>query len=338
MTTLSDGIDRYLKIRAAKHAKTTVRGDIIGLRRMLAQVGNVQVTGVNRDHMTSYWYGAKGRVNQVSAASFNAERARIVSFFNWLVEEGEIPASPMRGIDRRRVGSRERLRLDSAAMIELIEGETYPRDRMLLSLGCNLGLRAHALTPITVGDVDLDGGWIRTYTSKTDDQRILPISLDLDRELRLWLEAYAAACGPLRPDWFLTPARHRGLGTGGTTMDKIKPNQQMLYTTALRIVHIALARIGQDEKGAGTHTLRRSSGRVVYETARADGDPTAIHVAREFLGHRNVGQTEVYVGTSNDKHRLEQAMRGKAFLSRKSGTSDNNVISLSEMRRRKNGG
>jgi integrase len=166
----------------------------------------------------------------------------------------------------------------------------------------------------------------------------LPISLDLDRELRLWLEAYQEACGPLRDDWFLTPARHRGLDGPTREVSKLKPNQQMIYHTALRIVHQGLARIGMDEKGAGTHTLRRSTGRAVFDAAVEDGDARAIHIARELLGHKNVAMTEVYIGTNVEKQRLNDTMRGQAFLSRRSGTTDSNVVSLADARRRKGSG
>lgn len=342
---LSDAIDRYLDVRRAKCAKSTSRCDANNLRHMLAHIGNVKMRDLSRDHMFDYFYGSKGRINHVvrgvplAASTFNAERGRIAAFLNWAVDEGYMQVSPLRGVERRRVGTRERLRLSPEQMIDLIERTEYPRDRMLLSLGCNTGLRAHALAALRVGDVDLDRGYIRSYSSKTDNHKLHPITLELDRELRTWLTYYQNECGPLDPGWYLTPARWRlgraapvGGFEGSVTV--LRPTEPV--GRPIRVVHQALERIGLDSEGAGFHTLRRSSGRAVFEAAVADGDARAIHVAREFLDHSNAAMTELYIGTNHEKQRLEETLKGRAFLTRKAPDTTK-VISLDEMRRRKRG-
>ena len=331
---LSDAIERYLTLRSAKFAKSTVRCDSNDLRRLLAGVGNIRLNKLTKDHIVSYFYGNRGRVNLVQASTFNAERARIKAFLDWCVAEDYLEKSPMRDIDRRRVGTRERVRLSREQMAELIEGETYPRDRALLALGANTGLRAHAITGLRVKDVDLGQGWLNTYTSKTDKQARLPITQELSVELMKWLTEYCRATGVApHPDWYLVPARHRGIdGFRGPEKSVLKPTEQMGYHTALRIVHRALERLGMDHPGAGTHTLRRSAGRAVFDAGVEEGDARAIHVARELLGHAHVTQTEVYLGTSVERQALEDRMRGKSFLTRKVEPTDN-VVSLAAHRR-----
>ncbi len=339
---LSDSMDRYLAFRQAKHKKTTWRCDAGDLRRLLAYTGNIKTKDLSKDHLVGYFYGAKGRINAVKATTFNAERGRINTFLTWCADEGLVSGNPMRGIDRRRVGTRERLRLSPDQMIELIDGAPYARDRMVLSLGCNTGLRAHAITALQVRDVDLEHGWLQTYTTKTETQVKLPITADLDRELRRWLGAYQAECGNLHPDWYLVPARVRygwyitpdGRRDDGHMV--LRPTDQMCYQSALRVVHQGLQRIGCDEPGAGLHTLRRSSGRAVFEAGVSDGDARAIHVAKEFLGHTNVSMTETYLGTSHERQALQGRLQGREFLTRKTeGVAA--VVSLAEARRRKRG-
>lgn len=332
---LSDAIEKYLVLRGAKHAKSTVRCDGNDLRRLLAGVGNVRLNKLTKDHMVEYFYGGQGRVNLVQPSTFNAERARIKAFLDWCVNEDYIEKSPLRDIDRRRVGTRERVRLSREQLAELIELETYPRDRALLAIGANTGLRAHAITGLKVKDVDLGQGWLLSYTSKTDKQVQLPITQELSVELMKWLTEYCRATGAApHPDWYLVPARHRGIdGFRGPEKSVLKPTEQMGYHTALRIVHRALDRIGMDHEGAGTHTLRRSAGRAVFDTGVEEGDARAIHVARELLGHAHVTQTEVYIGTNVEKAALEARMRGKSFLTPKRPASAD-VVSLDEMRRK----
>lgn len=340
---LSQAVDQYLAFRQGKLKKTTWRCDANDLRRLLAYTGNIKIKDLSKDHLVGYFYGAKGRLNEVRPTTFNVERGRIKTFLTWCVDEGYITTSPMRGIDRRRVGARERLRLSPDEMIELIDGCDYPRDRMIVSLGCNTGLRAHAITALRVRDVDLEHGWLRTYTTKTEDQVDLPITADLDRELRRWLSAYQEECGVLHPDWFLVPARHRygwfitpdGRRDDGAIV--LRPANQMCYQSALRVVHAQLERIGKDQPGAGLHTLRRSSGRAVFEAGVRDGDARAIHVAREFLGHQNVAMTESYIGTNHERKALDDRMRGREFLATKRDDVAT-VTSLAEARRRRQRG
>jgi integrase len=343
MISLSDGIDAYLVLRCAKHKPSTTRCDRNDLRRLLAYVGNVRLKDLNKDHLVGYFYGAKGRVNQVSAATFNAERGRIITFLHWAVEEGHIAKSPMRGIDRRTVRTRERLRLNPDQMLEAIAGEEYPRDRALLSVVCNTALRAHAITLLRVRDVDLANGYLCTYTTKTETERLMPMPSELEAELRSWREVYAQECGPLHPDWFLLPARARyGWYTDPTTGRRddnksvLRPTVEMCYQTTLRIVHKTLARLGLDGPGEGLHTLRRSSARAVFDAVADDGDARAIHIAREFLGHTNVAMTEHYIGTSHERKQLDDRMKGKAFLAA-SRPESSNVVDLAALRRRKRG-
>lgn len=342
---LSDAIDRYIQVRQAKCAKSTSRCDANNLRHMLAHIGNVKMRDLNRDMMIDYFYGPKGRINHIvrgkplESSTFNAERGRIAAFLLWCVDEGYMSSTPLRGVERRRVGTRERLRLTPEQMIELIERTEYPRDRALIALGCNTGLRAHALSALRVGDVDLDRGYIRSYSSKTDNHKLHPITLELDRELRAWLTYYAKECGPLQPHWYLTPARWRlgraaPLGGFDGTLTVLRP--ECPVGRPIRVVHQALERIGLDSEGAGFHTLRRSSARAVFDQAVADGDARAIHIAREFLDHSSVVLTEGYIGTNAEKQRLEETLRGKAFLTKRVSESTS-VVNLADHRRKRRG-
>lgn len=347
--TLSDAIEAYLKIRRVKFKPTTTRCDANDLRRLLAHVGNVRLDKLTKDHLIDYFYGTHGRINSkarysdgpIAASTFNVERGRVKTFLDWCVEEGYIPVSPMRGVDRRRVGVKDRLRLTPEQMVELIEGAEYPRDRIVLALGCNTGLRSHAIANLRVGDVDLGAGVLRAYTSKTETTRGLPITLDLDVELRRWLAYYQDQCGPLQADWFLCPARYRfgwfvDPATGERDDDTSVIRPTVSVGRPVRIVHAGLARLGLDAKGEGFHTLRRSSGRAVFEAALEDGDPRAIHVAQAFLQHENAAMTQHYIGTSHERQRLDETMRGQAFLTRRNAGSGA-VVSLDAARRKRRG-
>lgn len=350
---LSDAIDQFVLLRRHKLQAGTVRQDEGELRTFLAFVGNIRVQALTAEHLEDYFYGPKGRVNQVQESTFNTVRGRIINFTRWLADEGLVKQNLMRRVDRRKIPQSLRQRLTAEQMLEALELAKYPRDRVAIAIGCNTGMRISSIAKLKVEDLDLDAGFLAYWNVKARRQLEMPITMDLDRELRRWLIFYATECGPLldpkakhryglQEDWFLVPARYRfGLVRDelGRIMQhpdgggfSLKPTAQL--TKGSRIVHAVLEPMGLDRKGEGFHTFRRSSARVVYEQALKAGDPRAIHIAQAYLDHTDASVTQKYIGTNFEKQKLEEIMRGKSFLSPPPAEAEN-VISLADRRKNK---
>jgi integrase/recombinase XerD len=86
---------------------------------------------------------------------------------------------------------------------------TGRRDRALLMLACQTGLRASGLTHLTIGDVHLGAGPHVSCLGKGRKQRITPLTADTVTQVRAWLTERGG-----QPDDPLFPTR------AGTTMTR----------------------------------------------------------------------------------------------------------------------
>lgn len=317
---LSDAIAGYMDMRRAKFARTTWRMDESVLRRLLACVGEMPAGELTAAHISDFFYAeGTGMVHSMTGSTFNVNRSRLGSFCRWATDEGHLASDPMRKVERRKELKRHRQRLTGPEMAAVIDTADHPRDRALLALACNTGLRVRDILMLKVGDVDLDAGYLIATISKTKEEKVFPMTADLHEELRIWLEFYRYECDGLEPEWFLVPRRY----DWGWVRDKdgevnergssLRPDHPIGYP--FRIIHDALSAAGFDGKGEGFHTLRRSAGRAVYEQAVAAGDPRAIHIAQAFYGHADARMTQHYIGTDEERRKLDELLRGKPFLS-----------------------
>jgi integrase len=329
---LSDAIDEYLQHRYAKKEEGTARCDKGELKMFLARTGNIQLKHLTVKHVNRYFYGDEagqgGRNTEVAPASFNNSRARLLGFMKWAQHRGYVRGTLMGDIERARAYEKQRVRLTPEQMAEAIEKAIHPRDRIAVAVGCNTGLRVSSLVQLRIGDIDLTAGKIKYVNVKLKRERFIPITADLDRELRRWFAWYEGYCGPLQDDWFLVPARPRGGGQDGI---EVIPTQAA--AKVLRVAHRVLKELGVDQKGEGFHTFRRSVGRAVYEQALSENNPRAVHVAQALLDHSSVVVTQRYLGTDFDQEALHEQLRGKSFLARDEVSDDNVVVKVDFGRR-----
>jgi integrase len=337
---LQAAIDRYIQLRAAKRQPGTVRMEACELGLFLRATGNLKLATLTAKHVERYFYDPDtGRHQELSAASFNNSRARLFGFLRWCQDEGHIKSNLMREVERRKVYQKERLRLTPEQMLEAINQDMHPRDRIAVALACNTAMRVSSLTELRVGDVDLERGAIRYVNVKSQRERELPITADLDRELRRWLTWYTDQEGPLQPDWYLIPSRPRGGGHLALEPGEHGPVIPTKPASNIkRIAHRVLEGIGLDAKGEGFHTFRRSVARAVFEAGMEAGDPRAIYIVKELCDHENVETTQRYVGTSFEKEKLDEMLRGKSFLAPKvvdTAAEQADVVSMEQWRQRR---
>lgn len=126
-----------------------------------------------------------------------------------------------------------------------------------------------------MGDVDLEDGSLRVVISKTYEEDILPITSDLDVELRRWIAIYRKDLGrPLHVEDHLFPARkgsvyawhkdEQGRSVRSRRPPSWVPHRQVTHTE--RIVQHALAALGLSTKDEGTHTIRRAVARAFFDS------------------------------------------------------------------------
>ncbi|HUX71501.1 MAG TPA: tyrosine-type recombinase/integrase, partial [Cellulomonadaceae bacterium] len=264
--------------------------------------------------------------------SWNKVRSRLRTFFEFCSRRGWVDQDLLIDIRPKRVVREQRLQLTAGELQQLL-GVPDPRERALISVAMNTGLRASTITSLRVKDVDLQSGSLHVVVTKSAYEDQLPITSDLDRELGSWLITYAQEIGrPLAPDDYLVPSRGLrrnrmidGRWTG--SWGDLEPNVRIVHAAA--IIKRALERqLGiTTVKGEGIHTVRRSVARIVFEQASSQGHDGALRVAAALLGHSSTAATEIYLGVSADRRKRDDLMRGRSLF-----PDDANVVRLLDHR------
>lgn len=297
----------------------TLRADAGALNKLVEAVGDIQPRNITRRHTEDY----VRLVGSQSAALYNSRMTSARQFERWLHRERLIdrttvlfdyPARSQARPDRHRVPVERFGELLDAA------GRRHPRDRALVSVGLYLFLRASEIRHLRLSDVDLEAGELHVYIQKTDDYDIMPISAELDIELRRYLAFYEAQQGPLNPDWYLTPARasHAFRNENGWFIKEDRPTnlhpECFLTKNAAGVVQLALRDIGFQTKGEGVHTLRRSGARAYFDSLVSQGYDGALKRVSAMLHHASVTMTERYLGIREDRHSRNVALKGKPMF------------------------
>lgn len=268
-------------------------------------------------------YFNKIRPPRLAPASFNKARQYVGAFWQYCSGRSWIQTNPMLFVRALPVAAQVRLRLSPAELLECLEG-AEPRDRIGLALGMNTALRSADIMGLKVGAANLTNLTLTAYLQKTRKVMEMPITSELADELLRWFESYAqtmkveGGAQALPNHWTLVPPMRylsanplrRELGGSITykTFGKM--------TMAEQIVHRALERLGHPTAREGFHTLRRSSGRALYDMLSDDGVPNPIKIVQAFYDHKHQQQTEDYLGMSAESAARDKLLRGQSFLNR----------------------
>lgn len=327
--TIDDAVASYLQVRKAKFSRDTWINDRSQLHRLARGLNGLQVGSITAERMEDLLLGPGGLVEQMAPASFNKVLSRYDTFFAFCRRRGWIKGDPLVEIGRLPVTRRERLRLSAAELMRLQDHAQHPRDRAVLAVACNTALRASEISDLRLRDVDLDGGWLHVRITKSHLEDQMPITLELDHELRAWLTWYGEHVAvPPGPDAHLFPAKAPGrwrtarpgdvdgtVSANGLVYEPgpLRPNQQI--NKPAEIVKRALRAAGYEiGPGEGLHTIRRSLARAYFERESEKGNDVALRATAALLHHSSTQVTEHYLGLNHEKVRRDRSLRGQSFL------------------------
>jgi len=320
---LSDSIDDYKMFRVSQgRARHTLKNDQQTLVAFLTHVGNIYAENVTERHVSEF---LARRTEKRGASSIGVDVSVLRVFFTWAKRTKRIhyTADPMAGRTAPRVVERERTRVHVSKFPHLLDvaEERSPRNRAFVALALYTLCRTSEIETMKVADLDLDAGYVRVKVHKGKREDRVPITAELDREMRRWLTHYTEACGPLQPDWYLTPTRRMVIEPGSTMTDAVMvlvPDRRPTVPTA-QIIKPALRDIGftvddrDDLVGEGAHTLRRSGARALFDALSGQGYDYALRVVQAMLHHKNLSQTEHYIGITADRRERDQLLRGQVI-------------------------
>ena len=203
---LNEAIDAYLLSRQGQgYSVNTQRNNRRALALLVEVAGNMEMRHVRPVHVDHYV--ARMDDDGTQAPTINNRVSDLGRFFRWCRANGIMPlqSDPVGDRRPRPLTPKERMRVPMSDFPRLLDAASNPRNRMVIALGLYLFLRQSEILTLRVGDVDLASSEITVRIHKTRDLDVMPISAELDAELRRYFAWYSGHCGPLEHDWFLTP-------------------------------------------------------------------------------------------------------------------------------------
>lgn len=214
------------------------------------------------------------------------------SFMRFLCREGVLKENPLRVVASPRrekrlprvLYQREAKRLveaPSQGRGNLRAGPLRVRDRAILEVLYASGIRISELVGLQIGDVDLDGGYLRVL-GKGSKERLVPIGQYAVKALKAYLRRG-------RPQLLKEKG---GRFEGALFLNKYGGR---ISTRGVRGVIKGYAAEAGIEGGVSPHTLRHS-----FATHLLDGGAD-LRAVQDLLGHARLSTTQVYTHLSKER-------------------------------------
>lgn len=323
--TVQQGVEEFLDYRRARLAASTVLNDTHMLRRFVRNVGgDRQIRYLTARVVEDWFYGVDGIMADhrtkdrqlrpsVQASTHNFYRTRLKALFAFWTKRGYLKVDLLVDVDPQKIVRKQRQQPSPDLLWAMLDATSNRRDRAFLACAINTALRANEILRLRWKDLDLDGGWLTVFISKTRVEDRLPITSDLDAELRTWLTAYGQDLGrPFSPDDHLFPAKGGNRFTQprlveGVFVQENVPHHRWLADKPMshpeRMVQEALAAVGLPTKFEGVHTLRRAVARHYFDSLVASelGYDGALRTVSAWLHHSSTQVTEIYLGLTAER-------------------------------------
>lgn len=286
MAEIHRTVVRYLRHRRPLVAPTTLiteRTILIGWSR---HMGNRLLANIGQGHIEAWLDSITHLAPRTRRARFTIVR----SFLAWCVDERLIARNHADRIPTPKVPRTTHRALNQQQTRALLDACATSRDRLIILLGLQLGLRRAEIAGLTVEDIDWHDRTL-LVTGKGGHQRTLWIPDELAEAIEAYLADSPAIHGPLiRGDRYPTrPVAPPWVGRRVTVLCRAAGVKRQAWD------------------GVSTHALRHTAGTDVARST--GGDVVAV---RDFLGHASLATSQVYV--AGDPLRLRSAIDGRRYL------------------------
>ena len=216
---------------------------------------------------------------KLSPVSVNRKLSSLKSFFKFLMKQGRISVNPLRLITGPKTKKPLPYFIKDKEMELLLDGDGFGedfegvRDRLVIEMFYDTGIRRSELVGIKDSDVDLGGMQIKV-TGKRNKQRLIPFA----EGLKNLIEAY-------------TEVRNREVGSESGWFFVRKNGEQLSTGIVYNIVKNKLSEIPTLAKRS-PHVLRHS-----FATSMLNNG-AELNAVKELLGHSSLASTSVYTHTT----------------------------------------
>lgn len=216
---------------------------------------------------------------KVSPVTVNRKLSSLKSFFKFLMKQGIVSVNPLRLITGPKTRKPLPYFVKDGEMEALLDGDGFDedfegiRDRLILEMFYDTGIRRSELVGIRCADVDWDAMQLRV-NGKRNKQRLIPFAEGLKDLMLAYTEIRMREVGA-ESEWFFVRKNGEALSTG------------MVY----RIVRKKLSEIPTLAKRS-PHVLRHS-----FATSMLNNG-AELSAVKELLGHSSLASTSVYTHTT----------------------------------------
>jgi site-specific recombinase XerD len=151
----------------------------------VAMVGDLQAPEVRR-----WLLSLQSRPRHLAPSSIAGRVRTLKAFGTWVASELDLPSNPLRAVPLPRVPERLVPSLrdpEIIALLRAVDGSRDPeRDRAIVLLLLDTGVRVSEAASVRVGDLDLVEGRCRVF-GKGGKERLVPIGRRARKALRIWL-------------------------------------------------------------------------------------------------------------------------------------------------------
>ncbi|MBC7696209.1 MAG: tyrosine-type recombinase/integrase [Burkholderiales bacterium] len=272
----------YLKYekRYSAHTITSYNNDLNQFFAFSGQDNlSITISEINYQHIRS-WVSELIK-HKIAARSVNRKLSSLKSFFKYLQRQQIISINPLSKISGPKTPKRLPVFVDEHQMEDLFtkvkfeDGFNGQRDKLILDILYQTGIRRSELTHLKEVDVDLFNSTIKVL-GKRNKERIIPISISLKRNL----EEYLRVKQELNLSNLMLLVSEKG-----HTL-----SEQAVY----RSVKKYLAQVTTINKKS-PHILRHTFATHLLNNG-AD-----INAVKELLGHANLSATQIYTHNTIEK-------------------------------------
>jgi integrase/recombinase XerC len=222
--------------------------------------------------------------NGISPASVNRKISAVKSFFKYLEKNDLINVNPTQKIQGPKTPKRLPVFIDESEMINVFTNLTFAnnfeglRNKLIIDILYQTGLRRAEIILLKITDIDLYNLQLKVL-GKRNKERIIPISLQLKRNLEVYLNVKNS--NNLNANYLLVNLKNNPLSPLQLT----------------KIVTTVLSQVTTSKKKS-PHVLRHSFATHLLNNG-AD-----INAIKELLGHSNLSATQIY--THNTLNKLKK--------------------------------
>ena len=206
--------------------------------------------------------------NKLSKVSINRKIASLKSYFNFLVNIGELNSSPLKAHKNLKSSSKIVIPFSETEIEKVFESFQFidgnDRDKLIVELFYSTGMRREELLNIKIINIDFNSHWIKIL-GKRDKERIIPLLPKLSKSILNYISKYS-------PTEYLFES---------------KKSKQLSSSTVYRVINKYFRAVSSKVK-VSPHVLRHTFATHMLNNG-AD-----INTIKEILGHSSLSSTQIY--------------------------------------------